>query len=154
MSSYAVVVSDGPIVGSSLYTYSDKMGEIVTEAGVANSSGVDAATIYVEVRPAMGMAANVTALSSVLSTGVGAVNLASIQSTLSVRLLDADGNEVAAGDRVFEAGEQRAEFIDQIFPETAAGFVGTVTITSDLPFAAVGIRTLGGLQLSSYSTGN
>ena len=83
MSGYAVVVSDGPIVGSSLYTYSDEMGEIVTEAGVANSSGVDAATIYVEVRPAMGMAANVTGLSSVLSTGVGAVNLASIQSTLS-----------------------------------------------------------------------
>ena len=139
----------------SVYTFSDEMGEIVTEAGVANSSGVDAATIYVEVRPAAGVASTVSGLASTLSTAVGTVNLAGVPNTLTFTLLDADGVDLVGAEVVFEAGEQRAEFIDQIFAEeTSGGFVGSVRITSDLPFAAVGIRTLGGLQLSSYSTGN
>ena len=81
--------------------------------------------------------------------------LAGVQNTLTFTLLDADAIPVGGGARIFQPGEARGEFIDQIFPvETAGGFVGTVVITSDLPFAAVGIRTLGGLQLSSYSKGN
>ena len=155
VSGYALVASDGPLTGSSLYTFSDEMGEIVTEAGVANSAGVATATVYVEVRPAAGMAATVSGLAASLNTGVGVVNLSGVQNTLIFTLLDADANPVGGGARIFQPGEARGEFIDQIFPvETAGGFVGTVVITSDLPFAAVGIRTLGGLQLSSYSTGN
>ena len=152
---YAMVTSDGPLTGSSLYTFSDEMGEIVTEAGVANSAGVATATVYVEVRPAAGMAATVSGLAATLNTGLGVVNLVDVQNTLSFTLLDADAIPVGGGARIFQPGEARAEFIDQIFPvETTGGFVGTVVITSDLPFAAVGSRTLGGLQLSSYSTGN
>ena len=76
---YAVVVSDGPLAGSSIFSFSDEMGEIVTEAGVANSSATGLANVYVEVRPAAGMTATVTGLADVLSTGVAVVNTAGVQ---------------------------------------------------------------------------
>ena len=152
---YAVVVSDGPLAGSSIFSFSDEMGEIVTEAGVANSSATGLANVYVEVRPAAGMASTVTGLEDALSTGVAVVNTAGVQNTITYHLLDVDGVEAAAIEDVMEAGAQIARFVDQIFPaETAGGFTGTLVISSDLPFTVTGLRTLSGVQLSSYSTGN
>ena len=96
---YAVVVSDGPLAGSSIFSFSDEMGEIVTEAGVANSSATGLANVYVEVRPAAGMASTVTGLADALSTGVAVVNTAGVQNTITYRLLDVDGVEAAADRR-------------------------------------------------------
>ena len=150
-----MVVSDGPLAGSSIFSFSDEMGEIVTEAGVANSSATGLANVYVEVRPAAGMASTVIGLEDALSTGVAVVNTAGVQNTITYHLLDVDGVEAAAIEDVMEAGAQIARFVDQIFPaETAGGFTGTLVISSDLPFTVTGLRTLSGIQLSSYSTGN
>ena len=155
LAGYAVVVSDGPLSGSSIFTFSDEMGEIVSEAGVASSSSTGMANIYVEVRPAAGMASTVTGLASALNTGVAVVNTAGVQNTVNYTLLDGDGVEAGAVALVMEAGAHAAQFVDQIFPdETAGGFAGTLVISSDLPFTVTGLRTLSGIQLSSYSTGN
>ena len=155
LAGYAVVVSDGPLSGSSIFTFSDEMGEIVSEAGVASSSSTGMANIYVEVRPAAGMASTVTGLASALNTGVAVVNTAGVQNTVNYTLLDGDGVEAGAVGLVMEAGAHAAQFVDQIFPvETAGGFTGTLVISSDLPFTVTGLRTLSGIQLSSYSTGN
>ena len=152
---YAVVVSDGPLAGSSIFSFSDEMGEIVTEAGVASSSSTGMANIYVEVRLAASVASTVTGLASALSTGVAVVNTAGVPNTITYRLLDVDGVEAAAREDVMEAGAQIARFVDEIFPEQAAGgFTGTLVISSGLPFTVTGLRTLGGVQLSSYSTGD
>ncbi len=152
---YAVVVSDGPLTGSAIFTFSDEMGEIVSEAGVASSSSTGLANIYVEVRPAIAMFSTVTGLASALNTGVAVVNTAGVQNTVTYALLDSDGAQMAAVGAVMEAGEHAAQFVDQIFPaEAAGGFTGTLVVSSDLPFTVTGLRTLGGLQLSSYATGN
>ncbi len=155
MSGYAMVVSDGPLTGSSIFTFSDEMGEIVSEAGVASSSSTGLANIYVEVRPAAGMASTLSGLASALNTGVAVVNTAGVQNTVTYRLLDGVGDQVASQDAMMEAGEHAAQFVDQIFPvEAGGGFTGTLVISSDLPFTVTGLRTLAGLQLSSYATGN
>ena len=155
LTGYAMVVSDGPLTGSSIFTFSDEMGEIVSEAGVASSSSTGLANIYAEIRPTAGMASTVSGLASALNTGVAVINTAGVQNTITYRLLDGDGVEVAAVEAVMEAGEHAARFVDQIFPgETAGGFTGTLVISSDLPFTVTGLRTLGGVQLSSYATGN
>ena len=101
------------------------------------------------------MTATVTGLADVLSTGVAVVNTAGVQNTITYRLLDGDGVEAAATEDVMEAGTQIARFVDELFSaETAGGFIGTLVISSDLPFTVTALRTLGGVQLSSYSTGN
>ncbi len=146
MSGYAMVVSDGPLTGSSIFTFSDEMGEIVSEAGVASSSSTGLANIYVEVKPAAGMASTVSGLASALNTGVAVVNTAGVQNTVTYRLLDGVGDQVAFQDAVMEAGEHAAQFVDQIFPaEAGGGFTGTLVISSDLPFTVTGLRTLAGL---------
>ncbi len=100
-----------------------------------NSSATGIANVYVDVRPAVGMASTVTGLASELNTDVVVVNTAGVENPVAYTLLDVNVVGVAATENVMEVRAQMACFVNQIFlGEAGDGFTGTLVLSSDPPF--------------------
>ncbi len=126
---YTVVRADAGTalpVGCALFSYADKDGILVSQAGVAATQPMLAGRIFVD--------------ESGTQTGIALANVTTQVASIGLILRDSSGNEVARKSVTMEAALHMATFIFQEFPGLPAGFTGSLTFESDQRLAAITLR--------------
>ena len=124
---YAVATpaaSDAP-AGTAIFQFK-RGGQIVTEAGVASTSGTALARIFVDQAGSR--------------TGVAIANTNNAAANLNLTLMDRFGSEEARTDRTIPANGHEAYFVDEIFAGLPAGFTGLLEIRSSLPVSPITLK--------------
>lgn len=144
---WARATANQPISGSSVFQFATIEGEILAEAGVANSGLTGSGNTFVEIAlPPDRIPA--------ISTGVAVANPSDDDANVRYTLLDGNGTTMGVVDDSFAPGTHEAQFVEQIFPTEVGGlFTGTLVIEADVPVVVTTLRTQAGLQLSSYVVG-
>lgn len=96
--------------------------DVVSEAAIPASTTSNVFTLYAE-------------RTTNLSTGVAIVNTGATPSTITLLLNDGRRTTLSLG-----AGAHTARFIHELFPSVGTAFLGTLTIQSSSPVAAVALR--------------
>jgi hypothetical protein len=129
---YARVASTAPLGGSILFSLIDATGIIATEAGVGSSL------------PGTDFSIPVLSQPGVMDMGIAVANPSSIAVDVTLRLLDAQGKEMAAPAIVkLSANGQKAWYATESFPVLASqsgGFSGSMRIGASTPVSAIAIR--------------
>jgi hypothetical protein len=130
-SGYAVVLSDTPIGGSTVFSQYGPKGNLVTEAGVSSGSIMDYFAIPVDT-------------TGEFNTGVAILNSESTSAVGTyLRLLDSSGKTVASRTISLLPGHQIAQFVfgsDQLFPNVGK-LRGSLQVFSDSPVTTVALRS-------------
>ncbi|RPJ86590.1 MAG: hypothetical protein EHM18_05455 [Acidobacteria bacterium] len=134
------VVSDEPLRGTTNFQFTEG-GEIVREAGVADSLPIGSANVFISVGGGF-------------NAGVAIANPTEQDADLTLRLLDDEGEELANRSFSLPSGAHMAQFVNELFEdEVGTAFEGTLVIDSNVPVVATAIRTKDGVQISSYPVG-
>jgi hypothetical protein len=143
---YARLVTNVPVEATAIFGIVSNAGGVITEAGVGSAEG----------RSTM-VGAVLKRVEGNLDSGIALVNTSDEVANAVVELFDTQGRFVATSSAFagLGAGEHSAAFLSGIFPTVAnSDFRGTVRITSNVPMAAVILRTGNGLVLSSLPVGS
>jgi Bacterial Ig-like domain (group 3) len=103
-------------------------GALVTEAGVPAATALNSARLFVDYSPDR-------------NSGFALVNPGSSPITLQAELKDSKGATVASTSVPLGARSHTAMFVNQLLASLPSPFLGTVTLTSGQPFAAVNLST-------------
>jgi hypothetical protein len=124
----AIITSSEPIGAAGIFTVLNSQGAYQTETGVGDSPVLTSLTLPVDInRP-------------VSDTGVAFYNPGSFDSTLTFRLLDANGSSVGPiVSTPLEKKHHIAVFVSQLFAG-ANNFRGTITVTATVGVAALTLR--------------
>jgi len=134
------VVSDEPLRGTTNFQFTDG-GEIVHEAGVADSLPIGSANVFISVGEGF-------------NAGVAIANPTEQDTELTLRLLSSAGVELASRSFPLGSGGHMAQFVNEVFEaEVGTAFEGTLAVESNVPVVITAIRTKGGVQISSYPVG-
>ncbi len=128
----ARVTSTRSIGVSAIFSVYDPAGRFLTEAGVGNSPLGTEFVIPVDT-------------TGNFNTGAAFFNAGSAAATLTIRLLDAAGQETQRTSDTLQPGQHKASFVagaGQIFP-AATNFRGTLVVSSSSPITAVVLRQNG-----------
>ena len=143
---YACIEANAPVDSTAIFRILDADGNATSEAGIGGSTGKYISVGVVQRR-----------IDGDLNSDIAAVNISSEANSSSIRLLNGNGVEIAS-DLDFldlEGGQQKARFLDEIFPDEAAQDLdGTLVITSDKPLVVAILRTAAGLVVSSLPVGS
>jgi hypothetical protein len=144
---WAEVSSNVPVGGTAIFAVLSEDGSIESEAGVGTANGTTYAIGAVE-KTVVGN----------LDSGIAVVNVSKEVANARIDALDQSGKLVAINQSLLQnmqPGTHIARFLSQIF-ESLVGkdFSGTIRITSNVPLAAVILRTGGGIVLSSLPVGS
>lgn len=102
-------------------------GILVTEAGVSATSSVTSARLFVD-------------YASGIDSGVAIVNPGDTALTIAVVLRDASGNTISSSTLTVGPKSHAAKFVSQLGLNLPNPFLGTLTLSSTSPFAAVNLR--------------
>jgi len=126
---YAVFTADAGSrlpVGSALFTVTNRDGILVSQAGVGAVEPFRRGRLFVdEAGP---------------QTGVALVNNSSNAAAVTLVLRNSAGVEIVRNTQTLPAGSHLSRFVNQLFPDQAAGLRGSLTFESDLPLAPVTLR--------------
>jgi len=125
----ARVSSNRSIAVSAIFSVYDTAGKFLTEAGVGDSPPGTEFIIPVDT-------------TGNFNTGAAFFNGGTATANLTIRLIDASGQQTQTTTDTLRPGEHRARFIGgpgQLFP-SALNLRGTVVVTSSSPIAAVVLR--------------
>jgi len=126
---YAVFTADAGSrlpVGTALFTVTNRDGILVSQAGVGAVEPFRRGRLFVdEAGP---------------QTGVALVNNSSNAAAVTLVLRNSAGVEIARNTQALPAGSHLSRFVNQLFPDQAAGLRGSLTFESDLPLAPVTLR--------------
>jgi len=103
-------------------------GVLVSEVGVPAVSMVKNARIFVD-------------YATGTNSGVALVNPGSSPISVSVVLRDASGKNAGTSTLEIPGGSQIARFVDEMMPGISTPFLGTLTLSSSGPFAAVNLSS-------------
>jgi hypothetical protein len=130
-SGYAIVMSDTPVAGSTVFSQYGADGNLVTEAGVRSGSIMDFFAIPVDT-------------TGDFNTGLAVLNSESAAPVgMYLRLLDSTGRTIASRTMTLEPGRQISRFVfgaDQLFPN-AGKFRGSLQVFADSPLTTVALRS-------------
>ncbi|MGB7621926.1 MAG: zinc-dependent metalloprotease family protein [Terriglobia bacterium] len=149
---YATVESNsgGMPYGTAVFSLS-KNGIVVSEAGVPASPPTTGARIFIESRANVaGKSDHENSGAININTGFAMVNQGNGTATITFRLRDSAGNNLALGQSTLAPNAHVAKFIDELH-QMAPGFVlpsnfagatgfGSLEITSDQPLSIVALR--------------
>ncbi|MFI5175389.1 MAG: M12 family metallo-peptidase [Terriglobia bacterium] len=149
---YAIVESNsgGMPYGTAVFSLS-KNGIVVSEAGVPASPPTTGARIFIESRANVaGKSDHENSGTININTGFAMVNQGDGTATITFRLRDSAGNNLALGQGTLAPNAHVAKFIDELH-QMAPGFVlpsnfagspglGSLEITSDQPLSIVALR--------------
>jgi hypothetical protein len=122
----AKITSNVPIGACGVFTVSSA-GVFQTETGVSDSTLLTSFTLPVDI-------------TGNFDTGIAFYNPGTSSATLTIRLLDADGNKVGSDTtRTLSAQGHLATFADNLFPNTS-NFRGSLTVSSTSSIAAMTLR--------------
>lgn len=144
---YAQLQFNVPIEGTAIFRVLDQDGNTISEAGVGSDEG-----------RAVQVGSVIRLIAADINSGIALVNVGDRQAQTEIRLFGVTGTFVDvnndAGD--LPPGGHIALFLDALFPNAGPGsFTGSVFISSDVPLAAVILRTsAGGLVSASLPTGS
>lgn len=128
------------VMATAFYTLTGPQGELLSRVGVVPA-------LYQRAR--FFNSRLVAQFGNGVNTGVAFVNTSDDGMAAEVLLRRADGETVATGMIPLAAGQQRALFVDQLFPEAlSAGFVGTLEIHTE----AEGMVSMGLLMTQGILT--
>lgn len=148
---WAVVSADQDVRGSALFQFSSA-GTVLFEAGVAQSTAVGEALVFIQKDIGLSPVDGVTEVN--FSTGVALANPSQQDAEVEMTLVDDDGVIVATITLPLAAGNQDSRFIEEFFPDDVGEtFEGTLRLSSDVPVIVTSLRTSGGFQLSSLPAG-
>jgi hypothetical protein len=128
----ATVTSSSAIGLSAIFSVYDTSGNFLTESGVGDSPAVSDFVIPVDV-------------TGDFNTGLALLNPAQVETSVSLTLMDSNGNEVATTNRTIAAGGHLATFVagpGQLFPSTTT-FRGMLAVSSTGAIAALTLRQNG-----------
>ena len=143
---WAEVETDSPLSATSIFRTTDT-GEILFEAGVGATAVTTRAVIFVTANA-------FESTGGIYNSGIIMVNPMDEDADIDVSYTSADGLVTLSTTISLAAGTNTAKFVntaDGLFPSLdGVDLVGTLLLESDIPFAAGGLRTQGGFQMSSY----
>lgn len=113
-------------VGTALFSYTNTSGVLVSQAGVGAMEPVVSGRIFVD--------------EAGTKTGIAIVNPSQQRITVNLILRDASGREVQRKDQPLGAREHLPLYVRELFPNVAAGFVGSLAFQSDSKVAAIALR--------------
>jgi photosystem II stability/assembly factor-like uncharacterized protein len=125
-----VAAATAPVAAFSIFGLRDDDGNLMSEAGVADATPSLSGLVFVDARDST-------------FTGIALLNDNASGTFASVRLFDAGGVQV--GDTVslfLQPRAQTSRLFQEIFRDLPRGFVGTASITSQFPVAAVALRAV------------
>ncbi len=123
----AQISATGPIGVSAIFTLYSADGSFLTEAGVGDSPARTDFTLPIDV-------------TGTFNSGVAFFNPGDAPATISVRLLDEDGNRLAeAIPFELAAKGQTAKYVSELF-SGQSGLLGSLAVSSSGPLAAVTLR--------------
>jgi sugar lactone lactonase YvrE len=128
----AIQANAGSTTPSGVAIYSYRPGSyLVSETGVPATSALSSGRIYAEIN-------------GPVNTGLAIVNPNNQTATINFFYTDTGGNDLGSGTTTLAANSQIAKFLDEVSFKTFTGatFQGTFSFTSDVPIAAVAIRSL------------
>ena len=115
-------------VGTALFSFTNSDGILVWEAGVEATVPISRGRIYVE-QP------------ECTRTALALVNAGESAAGVSFVLRDPTGLEIDTVSRLFQSGEHRALFVDELFTDLPLNFLGSLSFESeDGELAAVTLR--------------
>jgi sugar lactone lactonase YvrE len=130
---YATIQANaGSATPSGVAIYSYRPGSyLVSETGVPATSALSSGRIYAEVN-------------GPVNTGLAIVNPNNQTATINFFYTDTAGNDLGSGTTTLAANSQIAKFLDEASFKTFTGatFQGTFSFTSNVPVAAMAIRSL------------
>jgi hypothetical protein len=124
----ARVTSKGPIGAAALFTMYDAAGRYLAEAGVGDAFVHNALTVPADVEDAF-------------DTGIALMNLESVPSTVTARLLDSEGNRLAWKEISLAGRGHSASLVSEMFP--GGRLLGALSMTSSGRMAALSMRVRG-----------
>ena len=125
---FATVTSSAIINGTAIFSKFAPNGALTSEAGVPASDAVARQSIIVDTVGGF-------------QTGVAYANPGGTAASITLQLFDKNGAAISAPTPATLApGEHRAAFIGQAPFPSAAPFVGTMQVTSNVPLAAIALR--------------
>ncbi len=151
---WASVGSDQPIRGAAIFQRADA-GVPLFEAGVSQSTAIGD-SIVVALRRELDRPGGGPSVD--FSTSLAVANPLTQQASLTLELVDSDGDVVSTVERTLDADNQFALFVQELFPDEFPAdmiteFEGSIRISSDVPVAVTSLRTIDGFQLSSLPAG-
>jgi sugar lactone lactonase YvrE len=113
-------------VASSLFTYTNANGVLVSQAAVAAARPILSGVVFVD--------------QSGTRTGLALANPGNQTADVTLILRDAFGFEVARIPQPIGANQHVSRYVSQLFSQLPANFLGSLTFDSNLPIAAVALR--------------
>ena len=136
ISGAATITSNVPVGASAIFTVFDSTGQFQTEAGVGDSLVSAALTLPVDITGGY-------------NTGVAFFNPGSNAISLTFRLLDGNGVQLNATNRLLGARNHLADFVNELFPGTS-DLRGSLAVSAPGGVAAMTLRQYG--PGASYTT--
>jgi hypothetical protein len=123
---YATVTSSAEISGNAIFSQFSPGGALLGEAGVPAAATFARQSILVDAVNGF-------------QTGVAYANPGSTDANITLQLINTEGVATAIKQITLPAGRQSALFVSEVFT-LLPGFVGTMQILSNNPFAAIALR--------------
>jgi len=137
------VTANQPMTATSVYQFLAD-DEVTHEASVGDSSASGAGNVLVTIDQAG------------FNTGIAIANPTDDEATVTLTLLDAQGQELGSETFTVPPLGHVAQFVNEWFDvtvPTTGAFEGTVVFNSDVPVTVTALRTKDLLQMSSYPVG-
>ncbi|MBZ5554621.1 MAG: hypothetical protein LAO21_18035 [Acidobacteriia bacterium] len=126
---YGQVTFQTPSAPVALANYSlTQGGVLVTEVGIPASSPITSGRLFVDLAPGT-------------NSGVALVNPGGSALSILAEARDSTGAQVSQSTIAMDRGSHKALFVDQMGLNLPATFLGTLTLSSASPFAAVNLRS-------------
>ncbi len=116
-------------------TFGERQGNLTSQAGVLPAGMTRSAMLFVS-----------TSRRFTRDLGVAIANPNEMPANVTLSLHNSDGTPAASQTIVVKPSSQTAQFVSQLFsgkPAISGDFTGTLSITSDIPVATVGLRFRG-----------
>jgi sugar lactone lactonase YvrE len=141
---YSVVIPEmgAAAAGSSLFSFTNSAGVLVSEAGVGSAEMIVSGRIFVDE-------------AATTRTGIALVNRSTEAANITLVLRDGAGNEFGRRTVQLGAGQHTSKFVDelQLLTNPPSTFTGSLTFESNRPLAAVTLRvTQSGYGEPLYTT--
>lgn len=131
---FATVSASGNLGGTAIFSYLRTNGQLVSEAGVPPSTLAPEQAVVVDI--------SALAQGGRFDTGIALSNPGTTAASVSLQLINSDGQAVASTTRQLPAGQHEALFVGAgLFIPAPPPLVGTMKIISNTPLAVIALRT-------------
>ncbi len=133
-SGFATVRASGSLGGTAIFSYVRTNGQLISEAGVPASTLAPEQAVVVDISD--------LAEGGRFDTGIALANPGTTDASVSLQLINSDGQTVASSTRQLPAGRQESMFIGAgLFIPAPPPLIGALKIISNTPLAVTALRT-------------